>query len=192
MMRLLGLKRICVAAFMLGLVGCGSGNDARFLMDPPAPAQQFKLRVGRIELREVSLPAYAASPEIAMQDESGALRNLPDALWADDPVRGMTSALARSLDEASDAVVAAEPWPLDAPADLRIEVRIDRMLARADGQFELSGQYAYYAPSGAGRGVLERFAISVPVQTEGTGGVAAAAGTATSALAAEILTRLSR
>lgn len=174
---------------LLVLAGCG-GNAPRFLIEPPAPERHFDVPYGRIELREVSLPSYAAAPDIVAQGEGGDLRNVSDALWADDPVRGVTMALARSLDEASDAVVAAEPWPLDVPADLRIDVRIEQMFARSDGQFELTGNYAYYAPEGFGRGVLRRFSVTAPITGEGARGVADAAGSALALLAREILSRL--
>ncbi|WP_245890874.1 PqiC family protein [Albidovulum aquaemixtae] len=179
-----------LVTLLVVLAGCGSGNAPRFLLNPPEPEQRFDVRYSRIELREVSLPAYAAAPDIAVQGEGGDLRNLPDALWADDPVRGVTMALARSLDEASDAVVAAEPWPLDAPADLRVEVRVEQMLARADGRYEISGHYAYYAPEGSGRGSLRRFSVAAPISGEGARGVADAAGAALALLAREILSRL--
>lgn len=182
--------KVTLLAIVVGLAGCGASNAPRFLIDPPAPQKRYDVPYGRIELREVSLPAYAAAPDIAVQGEDGDVRNFDDALWADDPVRGVTMALARSLDDASDAVVAAEPWPLDASADLRLEVRMERMLARADGQFEVSGHYAFYAPDGFGRGVLRRFSVTAPITQEGPQGVADAAGAALSLLAGEILSRL--
>lgn len=51
----------------------------------------------------------AEALEIAQQEPGGGLRNLPDSLWADDPVRGVTEALARALAAGTTATVAAEP-----------------------------------------------------------------------------------
>ena len=185
-MRYSGLFLILLAA------ACGSGNEARFLIDPPAATAETPVRVATIELREVSLPAYAAAVEIAQQEETGALRNLPDTLWADDPVRGVTMALASALDRATTATAAAEPWPLDEPAQARVEVRVERMFAGLDGQFRFAGQFAVASPDGIIRERVRRFDIAVPVASEGAGGIADASGVAISRLAGEIAAELRR
>ena len=100
MMRLTGFVLVAL------LAGCGAGNDARYLIDPPAAGARVSVRVGSIEVRDVSLPSYAAAVDIARQEPDGALRNVAGTLWADDPVRGITGALARSLDQATTASVA--------------------------------------------------------------------------------------
>jgi hypothetical protein len=185
-MRYTGLFLILLTA------ACGSGNEARFLIDPPAATAELPVRVSTIELREVSLPAYAAAVEIARQEDTGALRNLPDTLWADDPVRGVTTALALALDRATTAAAAAEPWPLDEPAQARVEVRVERMVAGPDGQFRFAGQYAIASPDGIVRERLRRFDITTPVAAEGAAGIADASGAAISRLAAEIAAELRR
>jgi uncharacterized lipoprotein YmbA len=185
-MRYSGLFLILLAA------GCGSGNEARFLIDPPAATASVPVRVSTIELREVSLPAYAAAVEIAQQEDTGALRNLPDTLWADDPVRGITTALALALDQTTSATAAAEPWPLDEPAQARIEVRVERMFAAADGQFRFAGQYAIASPDGVIRERVRRLDIAIPIASEGAVGIADASGLAISGLAAEIASELRR
>ncbi|MFV0514455.1 MAG: membrane integrity-associated transporter subunit PqiC [Jhaorihella sp.] len=167
------------------LGGC-AGNSARFLIDPPAAETRIRVPVATIELRNVSLPGYAAALEIAQQDRDGALYNIPDVLWADDPVRGITVALARSLDQATTATAAAEPWPLAEPAQARVEVRVERMLARSDDNFEFSGQYAIAAPDGAVRERLVRFDILLPLAARDPQTIAAASSRAVSALAVEI------
>ncbi len=174
------------------LAACGGNNSARYLVDAPAGEAARNVRVRSIEVRDMVLPAYAAAIEIAQQDESGALRNVPDTLWADEPVRGMTAALARSLDIGSSAKVAAEPWPLDTPPDVRLIVRVERMIAGADGTFVLSGQYAIAAPDGAVRERLERFDIRIPLATADAPAIAAATGQGIAALADDIITTLAR
>lgn len=174
------------------LAGCGGDNSARYLVDAPAAETVRNVRVRSIEVRDVVLPAYAAAIEIAQQDETGALRNVPDTLWADEPVRGMTAALARSLDLGSSATVAAEPWPLDAPADVQLTVRVERMVAGADGTYAFAGQYAIASPDGAVRERLERFDIRIPLAAADAPAIAAATGQAVASLSGEIIATLAR
>lgn len=185
------IRHIAVAGILIAAAGCAD-NSARFLIDPPGAAQTIRVRVATVELRDVSLPGYAAALEIAQQEPTGALRNVPESLWADDPVRGVTMALARSLDQTASATVAAEPWPLADPAQARVDVRVDRMLAASAGNFEFSGQYAIASPEGAIRERLQRFDITVPLTGQDPAAIAAATGQAISALAVEIAQTLAR
>ncbi|QCO57209.1 membrane integrity-associated transporter subunit PqiC (plasmid) [Pseudorhodobacter turbinis] len=178
-------------ATALPLFACGDTN-ARFPIAAPTETSQTRVAVRSIEVREVSLPAYAAASEIVVEQEDGALTVVSKAIWADDPVRGVTGALARSLDLRSTANVAAEPWPLADAADARLEVRIDRMIAKMDGQFELSGQFAIAAPRGAIRETIQRFTVTAPMTDNSPAAVAQATGVAIDNLAAVIIKKLGR
>jgi uncharacterized lipoprotein YmbA len=151
-----------------------------------------RIAVGTIEVRDVSLPTYAAASEIVIEKDDGSLSVVPKAIWADDPVHGVTGALARSLDLRSTASVASEPWPLAEPAAARVEVRIDRMIAKMDGQFELSGQFAIASPDGAIRESVQRFAVSAPMADSTPAAVAQATGAAIDNLADVIVKKLRR
>lgn len=172
------------------LAACGA--DDRFLIAPATDVREARVRVATIEVREVSLPAYAAASEIVVEQPSGALQTVKNAMWADDSVRGVTGTLARSLDLSSTASVAAEPWPLAEPAQARVEVRVDRMVARNDGRFELSGQFAIAAPEGAVSERVERFEILTPLVDLTPPSIAVATGAAVDALAQKIIARLRR
>jgi uncharacterized lipoprotein YmbA len=173
------------------LAGCADKSD-RFLIDPPAQAAVTRVRVATVEIRDVSLPGYAAAIEMGQQEASGALRTIPSTVWADDPVRAVTMALAHGLDAATTATVAAEPWPLQEPAQARIDVRVERMLAGVSGSFEFAGQYAVASPDGAIRERLVRFDIKVPMSARDPAAIATASGQAIAALAQDIARTLAR
>ncbi|NJM84651.1 MAG: membrane integrity-associated transporter subunit PqiC, partial [Tabrizicola sp.] len=185
------MKPLAALILSAALAGCGD-NNARFEIAPTVATAEASLRVGSIEVRDVSLPAYAAASEIVAEDADGALRPLEKAVWADDPGRAVTGALARSLDLKSTATVAAEPWPLADDPDLRLDLRIDQMIARANGSFEMTGQYALASPNGTARETIQRFAINVPLVNTAPATVATAAGAAIDRLADEIIALHSR
>ncbi|MCB2116481.1 MAG: membrane integrity-associated transporter subunit PqiC [Rhodobacteraceae bacterium] len=182
------INSLCLA---LVLAACGD-NSARYLIDTPAPAARIPVRVSTIEVLDAKLPAYASALEVPVQSEGGALQNLGGAIWGDDPVRAVTVALSRSLEETTTAKVAAEPWPLSTPAQAVLDLRVERMLARTDGQFELSGQYAIASPDGAVRERLERFDILVPLPSSDAAGISTAAGRAIAKLGEQIARTLAR
>ena len=165
----------------LALAACG--NAPRYLIDPPAPQQRLTTAAQTIMLRDVSLPEYAAASEIALQGEDGAVKNARRALWADLPERSLTLALARQLDAALSATVAAEPWPLSGLPDAEIEVRVQQSLAGADNIFRLEGQY-YVRAEGVSVGPASApFAIAVPMAGTDPQDIAAAQSAAIAQLA---------
>ncbi|MER5173103.1 PqiC family protein [Thioclava sp. GXIMD2076] len=156
----------CIAAALVALAACSNPLDtAQYAIDPPTAKDTLPDRLGRAELREISLPDYASGQEIAFQTADGALRSSPDNIWADAPRRSMTLALARQISEMSGATVVAEPWPLASEPQRRIEVRVERFIAAADGAVHLDGVY-YVSPasySASGGDTVHRFAIAVPM-----------------------------
>ncbi|WP_226622432.1 membrane integrity-associated transporter subunit PqiC [Alloyangia pacifica] len=174
------------------LAAACSGPEPRYRMDSAPPAASMRLAVGTLEVREVSLPAYADASEILLEDASGAMTQVEDALWADDPRRAMTQTLAERLGVISGATVAAEPWPLEEPAQAAVHVRVSEAVASASGSFRLKGQYALSSYDRVIRERVSRFEITVPLQAASAGAIADAAGRATAQLADRIASDLAR
>lgn len=107
----------------------------------PATGDKIRTSVRSVEVRDVSLPSYAAAEEIHIQGLDGALSSSAGVLWADVPVRAVSLELSRNLAELTGARIAAEPWPFEDPAQARLDVRIEELLASAGGTFRASGQY---------------------------------------------------
>ncbi|MDD8022861.1 MAG: PqiC family protein [Paracoccaceae bacterium] len=159
------LRPLFVIGCLAALTACSDPEaTGRYMIDPAPATQTLPDRLGRAELREVSLPQYASGQEIAWQTPDGALRSTPDNVWADDPPRAITLALARQISTLSGATVIAEPWPLADEPTRRIEVRVEQFLARADGVVQLTGVY-YVTPAGmsGGRDLVRRFDLAVPI-----------------------------
>lgn len=177
------------AVLMLG--ACSNPEDtARYLIDPPTAGVQVPNRLGSAVLKDVSLPQYASDQEVAFQTEDGAVRSVPDNLWADSPSRAFTTTLARAITEVSGATVIGEPWPLAEPPQREVEVRVERALAQANGIYRLSGRYfvADDGRSGGGANHARSFDISVPMSAQTPGGTAVALSQAISVLAQQIAT----
>jgi hypothetical protein len=180
------LYRALALTFVAALAACGSTVE-RFAV--PAPAETAVPRIASryrtIEVRQVSLPTYAASEEIASRGEGGAITSDKSLLWADEPARAITLELARMLGVMTRAQVAAEPWPFLDRAAALVDVRVEEMVAAADGTFRLSGQY-YVAPDSGIGGQSGLFEISAPIVGEGPVAIAAARGAAVRDLAEQI------
>lgn len=178
---------LSLLAVLAALAACSDATEtARFTLDPPQSARQFPNRIGTAELRDVSLPQYASDQEIAWQTADGAVRSSPRDIWADDPRRAVTLALARQISAVSGAVVISEPWPLTEAPARRIEVRVEQFLPTAQGNVRLAGTYFVTPQMASGGDVLRRFDLSVPVNGEGPGAIAVAQSQAIAALGAQI------
>lgn len=167
------------------LAACGGTPDARIAVPRGDAGQTQRIAYDSVALREVSLPTYAASEEIHIAGADGVIKPGDGLLWADEPSRAITLELTRYLAQITGARVASEPWPFLDRASAEVELRIEEMVAHADGTFHLSGQY-FVAPEN-GRDRARIFALVVPI-----GGVfsaqdiAAARGAAMQQLAREI------
>jgi Uncharacterized protein conserved in bacteria len=178
---------------LLSLAACGD-TDPRYLMasTPTAEITRTALRVATLEIRQVSLPAYANDDLILREEADGALTPIKGALWADTPARAMTQHLADRLSATTTAQVAAEPWPLARPAQAEVDVRVSQMASRTDGRLYLSGQFAISSFDQVVRERIVPFAIAVPLSTDTPAGIAAASGQAVDRLAGQISVTLSR
>ncbi|MEO3416952.1 ABC-type transport auxiliary lipoprotein family protein [Roseovarius sp. CAU 1744] len=132
-------------AFAIG--GCGGTPDL-YSVTPPAVDESVRIGFGAVEVRDVSLPTYAAADEIAVRDETGKLVTDAGTLWADSPERAVALELAGHLARLSGARVASEPWPFEAFPDARLDVRFENLLAGGDGQLRATGQYFVGVPEG--------------------------------------------
>lgn len=155
------------------LAACGQ-SPSRYATPPVDSGERISIGLSQLEIREVSLPAYAQSEEIWYESESGALQSNTEILWADAPARGLTMELTRHLAALSAGRVAAEPWPFEALPQARLVVRLQDMVARRDGRFHLAGQYHVVRLS-AGRDRSGTFDVSAPIAPEGGAAAVAAA-----------------
>ena len=177
-----------VTAALALLAGCSNPEKTgRYLIDPPTPPIRVANQLGpTVELRDVSLPDYASGQEVSWQSADGAVRSTPDNLWADNPERAVTLTLARAISDVSGATVIAEPWPLGEPAERRLEVRVEKALAQADGIYRLVGRYFVANTSSGGTNSARSFDISVPLVDANPQTIAVAQSTALSILAQQI------
>lgn len=173
------------------LAGCSDPEaTGRYLLDAPTAGISVPNRLGTAELKDVTLPEYAADQEVAFQTADGAVRSNPENLWADTPSRAFTLSLASAISAVSGATVISEPWPLAEPPARIVEVRVERALAQADNVYRLSGRYFVSDDglTGGGTNHVRSFDISVPMTAQGPAATADAAGRALALLAQQIAT----
>ncbi|WP_300019661.1 membrane integrity-associated transporter subunit PqiC [uncultured Roseobacter sp.] len=135
------MKRPIWALCVLGaLAACGAAPD-RYIVPSPEAADRQRIAFRAVEIREISLPAYAASDEISLQGLDGRVTSDGAVLWADTPERAVALELARHLARLSGARVASAPWPFESFPDVRLELRFESLVANDAGQFVATGQY---------------------------------------------------
>lgn len=176
---------IAMIAALATLAACGGTPDVRIAVPRAEAPQKQRIAYGSVSLRSVSLPTYAAAEDIYVSFPDGTIKPDEGLLWADAPDRAITLELTRYLAQITGARVASEPWPfLDRP-DAEVELRVEEMLAYADGTFRMSGQYFVAPEMGQDRARL--FSLSVPVGgTFSAQDIASARGAVLRQLAGEI------
>jgi len=157
---------------LLALTACGSPD--RFAVIAPEVTEKTRIAFASVEVRDVSLPSYAAADEISVQAADGTLTSSADVLWADAPERAIALELSRNLARLTDRRIASEPWPFDAFPDARLDVRFADLVATAEGSFRTTGQY-FVAVEDGRRERSGLFDLSVPFDPEGGPGAIAQA-----------------
>ena len=166
--------RFLLPALLLVVAGCNPTLPQRVPMPLAEPGARVAIPARSVEVRAVSLPSYATQEEIWRETPTGSLVADPQLLWADEPVRATTLALAGQLAALTRARVAAEPWPFESLPQARLEVRFDTMVAGADDRFRVAGAY-YSSRLDVERDRSGAFDIAVPIAPEsGAPGIAAA------------------
>lgn len=128
---------LCV---LIALAACGATPD-RYIVPSPDVTDRQRIAFRAVEIREISLPAYAASDEISLQGLDGRVTSDGGVLWADTPERAVALELSRHLARLSGARVASAPWPFESFPDARLELRFESFVADEQGQFSARGQY---------------------------------------------------
>ena len=158
-------KPLITLGLLVALAACG-GTTERFTVRAPAITEKISIALTSVEVRDVSLPTYAAAEEISLQMADGSLISSSDVLWADAPERAVALELSQNLARMTGRRVASEPWPFEAFPDARLEVRFAEFVATETGQFRASGQY-FVAVSDDRRERSGLFDLSVPFNGEG-------------------------
>lgn len=158
------LKPAFVLLLPLILMACGSPE--RFAVSTPEISQKTSIAFASVEVKDVSLPSYAASDEISLRNAEGTLISSSDVLWADAPDRAIALELSRNLSRLTGRRIASEPWPFEAFPDARLEIRFAELVATTAGSFETSGQY-FVAVSDGRRERSGLFDLSVQFDPKG-------------------------
>ncbi|KJZ20445.1 PqiC family protein [Loktanella sp. S4079] len=184
------LRPLTLLAFA-AMTACSAPADRLALTAAPSTLELQPL-VRSAMVRTVSLPTYAAAEELAVQSPSGLISSNQNVLWADDPQRAITLAIADTLGDILNTDVGPDPWPFIGLPDVAVDVRVTQMLAGSDGIFRLSGQYFV-----GGEGIdfpnsANRFAISQPMADQELSSIANAQAAALLTLSEDIARRLAR
>ena len=173
------IKPLMIVGLTALLAGC-AGSASRLDLAPVQSQLSLRAAVGSAMVRTVSLPTYAAAEELSFEAADGLITSNNAVLWADDPARAVTLALTRNI----GAITSAKIGPID--------VRVTRMIARADGAFDLEGQFFVggdgidYANSTNG------FAITTAVSDVTPAAIASAQATAILQLSEQISRKIAR
>lgn len=138
----MNFRQTTLAVLCLTLLGCSSTPEPlRLTTTPQDPGARITIPYKSVALREVSLPAYATDEGISIADGTGAIRELPGSIWADDPTRAVTLRLTNALADLTGRTVASDPWPFGGTPDVIVEVRVERLLAEDAGRYVAQGRF---------------------------------------------------
>ena len=185
------IRHSALALGLAALAACSSPVN-RVDLVPLQSELQLRAAVSSAMVRTVSLPSYAAAEEVAVQGPEGLITTDGAVLWADEPERAATLAITRHLNQILSTAVGPDPWPFIGVPDVTVEVRVEDMLARNDGNFRLRGQYFIGGDGIDYPSIVRGFDYAVPLVGEGIGGVAAAQSQALLQLSEDIAERLAR
>lgn len=184
------MRKTLALIALAALAACAPLPDRLALPNPPAQIQ-LQPAVNSVLVRDVSLPSYAAAEEIARETASGLIIS-SDILWADDPQRASTLAIADHLGQILGIDAGPAPWPYLGLPDVSVDIRIARMIAAADGQFHLRGAAFIGADGRAFADSHIRFDIRSPLASNTLPAIAAAQADALRQLAQMIAEKLAR
>lgn len=182
------VRAVLILPLLAALSACGAPDY--YLLPPEAAVTQA--RSGRVSLAvsDLDLPAYAGALEIAAVSQGGAVQLERNALWADTPQRALTRHLVSALQRRLGGQVMADPWPAFDPPALQLRVVVDRMIGGPGTTLDFAGQYVLVSSSSGGIVASDRFAIQVPTETPGYGGLLAAHARAVEILADQVAARI--
>lgn len=186
------MMKSMIFAGLAALMAACSGPTSRLDMAPVSSQLNLRAAVGSAMVRTVSLPTYAAAEELAFETPDGLISNNADVLWADDPSRAVTLALTRNIGEITSAKIGPDPWPFAGLPDVSIDVRVTRMVAGADGIFDLEGQYFVGGDGIDYTNSTNAFAVSTPIVGEGPAAIAQAQALSLMTLSEQIARKIAR
>lgn len=155
-------RQFAAVAALAILAACGTTD--RIAVKPPVISETVRIGFNSVEVKEVSLPSYAAADELATQAPDGMLLT-SKILWADAPERAISLELSRNLARLTGARIAARPWPFEENASATLDVRFVELVAGTDGRYSATGQYFVGVVEGRERDGL--FDLSVAYDPEG-------------------------
>lgn len=145
--------------------GCGSGEPVRLWLLPPAPdrgAPGDAFAGQTIGLSTIVLPLYGEEQRITVLGPGLAATQAEDDRWAVLLSDAATSVLAEALAARTGATVLGEPFPLEARADMRIDVLATEFIGTEAGTVRLAGEFRVAHSALGGRVYAERFRIETP------------------------------
>lgn len=188
--------RAALVAPLMWLAAC-SGPVTQVAVPPVASDLRLRPVVGSLEVRDLSLPRYAASDGVVQAGPDGGIDTLPSTVWADTPERALTLRLVDALGRITGARVASEPWPFAEPPAASVTVRVTDALgqpgtADAPGRFVMRGSYAIAPVAGDLSDRSGGFDIVVPLTDASPQALAGAQSAALGELAETLAGRIAR